>query len=44
MPWPPVRSGDGSPVPSHEENGFVQTGEIRRDEIILARDLRSGDG
>ncbi len=32
--------GDGSPVPFYEKNGFVRTGEIRWDEIILARPLR----
>ncbi len=34
--------GEGSPQPFYERYGFVPTGEVMEDEVVLALDLKAG--
>lgn len=42
--WTSCGRGDGSPQPFYERYGFVPTGEIVDDEVVLRLDLSRDDG
>ena len=37
--WTSAGQGEGSPIPFYERYGFVRTGEIVDDEVLLRLDL-----
>jgi diamine N-acetyltransferase len=42
--WTSCGQGEGSPQPFYERYGFVPTGEVVDEEVVLRLDLSSGDG
>lgn len=41
--WTSCGQGEGTPQPFYEEYGFVATGEIKWDEVVLRLDLKGKD-